>query len=48
MTVVTLFEEIKKGNFKLKKPEDKKDDKIDKAKEENKTFVSYRHPRTNF
>lgn len=34
-----MFEEIKKGNFKLKKPEDKRDEKIEKAKEENKTFV---------
>jgi hypothetical protein len=37
---VTLLEEIKRGTFKLKKAEDKKDVKIEKAKEENKTFVN--------
>ena len=30
-----------KGNFKLKKAEDKRDEKIEKAKEENKTFVEF-------
>ena len=34
-----MLEEIKKGNFKLKKPDEKKEDK--KEKEENKTFVSF-------
>ena len=37
--LVTLLEEIKKGNFKLKKAEDKKDDKVLKTKEEDKSFV---------
>ena len=36
---VTMLEEIKKGNFRLKKPEEKKEEK--KVKDGNKTFVYF-------
>ncbi len=38
---VTLLEEIKRGTFKLKKPEETKEKIAVKVKDENKTFVKF-------